>query len=136
MNTSTEGLFRTLLRRWAEAIVADDAERIGAFAEPDWTLVGPEGGPIGGKQFLAFVASGDLTHSQMDFELLDARVYGDVAVVLAHGTNRGEWRGEPFASDEWVTDVFVRRPGGWRCAMSALTPNYAAVGTAPEGSSQ
>ena len=71
----------------------------------------------------------------MDFELLDARVYGDVAVVLAHGTDRDEWRSESFASDEWVTDVFVRRPGGWRCAMSALTPNYAADGTAPEGSS-
>lgn len=77
--------------------------------------------------FLAFVASGDLTHSAMDFTVLDARVYGDVAVVLAHGTNQGKWRGEPFISDEWVTDVFVRRPGGWRCALSALTPNYAAA---------
>ncbi|WP_241996909.1 nuclear transport factor 2 family protein [Rhodococcus sp. SMB37] len=66
---------------------------------------------MGRDSFLAFVASGDLTHSAMDFTVLDARVYGDVAVILAHGTNQGKWRGEPFISDEWVTDVFVRRPG-------------------------
>lgn len=127
MNTLIDGTFHALLQGWADAIVADDADRIGAFAEPDWMLVGPEGGPIGRKSFLAFVASGDLTHSAMNFEVLDARVYGDVAVVLAHGTNRGQWRGESFASDEWVTDVFVRRSDGWRCALSALTPNYAAA---------
>ncbi|MEE2060706.1 nuclear transport factor 2 family protein [Rhodococcus artemisiae] len=136
MNTSIDATFHALLRGWADALVADDADRIGAFAEPDWMLVGPEGGAVGRETFLAFVASGDLTHSAMDFTVLDARVYGDVAVVLAHGTNRGSWRGEPFAADEWVTDVFVRRPGGWLCALSALTPNYAAAHeTAPEGSS-
>ena len=57
---------------------------------------------------------------------LNARIYGDVAVVVAHGTNRGQWQGSPFEADEWVTEVFVRRDGGWRCAVSALTPNCAA----------
>jgi ketosteroid isomerase-like protein len=28
---------------WAEAIVANDVDRIAAFAEPDWVIVGPEG---------------------------------------------------------------------------------------------
>lgn len=59
--------------------------------------------------------------------MLDVRVFTDTAVVLAHGTNHGAWRGEPFAADEWVTEIFVRRDGRWRCSMSALTPNYAAT---------
>lgn len=118
--------FQALLDQWAEAIVANDAVRIGSFAEPDWAIVGPEGGPGERAPFLALVESGDLTHSEMAFEILKARVYGDVAVIVAHGTNKGTWQGTPFAADEWVTDVFVRRPDGWRCAMSALTPNYAA----------
>jgi hypothetical protein len=54
-------------------------------------------------------------------------MFGDVAVVLAHGTNRGTWQGAPFAADEWVTDVFVGRADGWRCTISALTPNFAAT---------
>ncbi|MGH9261019.1 MAG: nuclear transport factor 2 family protein [Acidimicrobiales bacterium] len=118
--------FETLLADWAAAIVANDPARIARFAEPDWVITGPEGGPGGLDQFLQVVASGELTHSEMAFELLEVRVLGDVAVVLAHGTNRGTWRGSPFGADEWVTEVFVRRGEEWRCTMSALTPNYAA----------
>ena len=118
--------FATLLDDWARAIVANDAPRIASFTEPDWVIVGPEGGPGERQRFLDLVESGELTHSDMSFTVLDARVYGDVAVVLAHGTNHGTWQGQPFASDEWVTDIFVRREGQWLCAFSALTPNYAA----------
>jgi len=127
LDTDDRATFQALLDQWAEAIVANDAARIGSFAEPDWVIVGPEGGPGKRATFLALVESGDLSHSEMAFELLEARVYGDVAVTLAHGTNQGSWQGMPFAADEWVTDVFVRRPNGWRCAISALTPNYAAT---------
>lgn len=127
METDNLAAFQLLLDRWAEAIVANDATRIGSFAEPDWTMVTPEGGPGKREGFLAAVESGNLTHSEMSFEVLEARVYGDVAVVLAHGTNKGRWQGEPFAADEWVTETFIRRPSGWLCAFSALTPNYAAA---------
>ncbi len=127
MSTPHRETFQSLLDEWAAAIVANDAEQIGSFAEPDWVIVGPEGGPGGREQFLAVVESGDLTHSEMTFKVLDARVFGDVAVVLAHGTNQGTWQGVPFGADEWVTEIFVRRGEGWRCTMSALTPNYAAV---------
>ena len=63
----------------------------------------------------------------MAFEVLEARVYGEVAVVLAHDTNEGRWQGTPFTADEQVAEVFIRRPHGWRCAFSALTPNYASA---------
>ena len=123
--SKSQAEFARLLAAWADAIVANDAERIAAFVEPDWIITGPEGGPGRLEGFLAVVRSGELTHSEMSFSVLEARVFDDVAVVLAHGTNKGTWRGQSFAADEWVTEVFVRRPEGWRCTMSALTPNYA-----------
>lgn len=132
MDADDRRTFQSLLDRWADALVANDASRVGSFAEPDWVIVGPEGGPGERAPFLALVESGDLTHSEMSFEVLDARVYGDVAVVLSRGTNKGTWQGTEFAADEWVTDVFVRRPEGWRCAFSALTPNYAATSSDEE----
>jgi ketosteroid isomerase-like protein len=97
MRDTEKDRFQSLLNAWADAIVANDAERIGAFAEPDWILVGPEGGPGQRERFLALVASGDLTHSAMTFDVLDVRVYGEVAVVLSHSTNQGSWQGTPFA---------------------------------------
>jgi hypothetical protein len=33
--------FQALLESWAEAIVANDADRIDSFNEPDWELVTP-----------------------------------------------------------------------------------------------
>jgi ketosteroid isomerase-like protein len=115
--------FSTLLEGWAAAIVANDADRIAEYATPDWMITGPSTGPGTLAGFLALVRSGELTHSAMAFTVLEVRVRGEVAVVLAHSTNQGTWRGESFASDEWVTDVFFRMDGSWRCTMSALTPN-------------
>jgi hypothetical protein len=83
----------------------------------------PETGQISGNRFLAVVTSGELTHSRMSFEVVEVRLLGDVAVVVGRGTNGGSWQGEPFEADEWVTEVFVRRNGTWRCSVSALTPN-------------
>lgn len=67
--------------------------------------------------------SGGLTHSDMTFEVLSVRRDGAVASVVAHGTNHGEWNGQPFSAEEWVTEVFIHWDGRWRCALSALTPN-------------
>ncbi|WP_163543376.1 nuclear transport factor 2 family protein [Occultella kanbiaonis] len=115
--------FQALLEDWAAAIVANDADRISAFADPDWEIVGTESGPSPLGTFLEVVRNGSLTHSEMTFEVLSVRRHGDVAVVVAHGTNRGLWQGEPFRADEWVSEFFVRRDGRWRCLLSALTPN-------------
>ncbi|MFG3254516.1 nuclear transport factor 2 family protein [Streptomyces sp. NPDC048172] len=107
---------------WAEAIVSDDAARIGAFMAEEWTIVGATG-PATREQFLALVASGDLTHSAMRFVGPPRiRVYGDTAVVTGRITNTAHYRGQRYDADEWTTDVFVRRAGGWLCALTHLTP--------------
>ena len=92
MTDDHAGEFQALLDGWAAAIVANDPDRIAGFTEPDWVIVTPEGGPAALDLFLGFVASGDLTHSAMTFELVDARVFDGVAVVVAHGTNEGMFR--------------------------------------------
>lgn len=117
---NSEWQFADVLEAWADAIVANDPEAIGAFAEPDWILVG-ETGIFERQAFLDAVADGTVTHSWMAFEVHRVRIDGEVATVIARGRNRGTFRGEPFALDEWVSDVFVRRAGGWKCAVTHLT---------------
>lgn len=121
MDTDLHSQMHQLLEAWAAAIVANDVDRIDAFAEEDWALVGT-GGVMTRAGFLELVASGELTHEQMNFEILDLWDRGDLIVVLAHGTNQGHWQGQPFAEDEYVTDIFARHPDGWRCVVSTLTP--------------
>ena len=50
------------------------------------------------------------------------RIYGDNAILTARVTNEGYYKGEPFAADEWTTDVFLRRDGRWLCVFSHITP--------------
>src|SRR5699024_7090532 len=105
MDSTLRQEMHELLDAWAAAIVANDPGRIGAFAEESWTLVGT-GGAMPRERFLALVATGELTHEEMSFDLLDLWDRGEYVVVLAHGTNSGHWRGTPFHEDEYVTEVF------------------------------
>lgn len=107
--------------RWAAAIIANDAEAIGAFMADDWVIVS-ESGVSPKEQFLSVVASGELTHSAME-RVSPARIrfYGDTATVTARVTNTAHHLGRRFDADEWTTDVFVRRDGRWLCVLSHIT---------------
>ena len=109
-----------LMTEWNTAIVANDADAIGAFAEPDWVFVG-ENGIFPGAQFLESVATGHVSHDMMTSDIHDVRVYGDVALLIARVRNRGDLGGDAFTLDEWSTDVFVHRGGRWRCVLTHLT---------------
>lgn len=106
---------------WALAIVANDAERIGSFMADDWVIVS-ESGVSPKQQFLAVVASGDLTHSAMDRVGEAAiRIYGTTAVVTARVTNTAHYKGRHFDADEWTTDIFVLSDGQWKCVLTQIT---------------
>ncbi|MEV4876479.1 nuclear transport factor 2 family protein [Streptomyces cyaneofuscatus] len=125
----THALLASAVDAWAAAIVANDAERIAAFMADEWVIVS-ESGITDRDTFLAFVTSGDLTHSAMQaITPPRIRVHGDTAVVTARITNTAHYGGDRFDADEWTTDVFVRRNGHWRCVLSHITP-----AAAPEGS--
>ncbi|HLA94915.1 MAG TPA: nuclear transport factor 2 family protein [Pyrinomonadaceae bacterium] len=111
----------TLGAEWAEAMVANDAQRIGSFMADDWVIVSDRG--LSTRQdFLSYVESGALTHSA--FEMAgDARVkvYGDTAVMTIRVVNTAHFGGQQFDADEWATDVFVKRDGKWLCVHSHIT---------------
>ncbi|MDY7103309.1 MAG: nuclear transport factor 2 family protein [Actinomycetota bacterium] len=113
---------------WDEAIVADDPNAIARYAEPDWVLIGATG-IITCDRFLEVVRNGLLTHHTMSHEIVDVRLFDDVAVVVSRVQNTGAFDGEEFTNDEWTTDVYVRRGDTWRCSVTQLT----AVADAPTG---
>lgn len=120
MNDELQDEFQRFGREWSQAIVSNDAEAIGSFMADEWVIVG-ESGITRKDDFLALVASGDLTHEMMDGDVKRAKVYGNVAIVIARGINNGHYKGQPFSSDEWITDVFEKRDGRWQCLLTHLT---------------
>lgn len=122
MNEQVKQELLKLGTEWAEAMVANDAERIGSFMADEWVIVSERG--ISSKEyFLEFVRSGALTHSS--FEMVgDARikVYGDTAVLTGRVVNTAHFGGQRFDQDEWTSDVFVKRDGKWLCVLSHITP--------------
>ncbi|MFE2295109.1 nuclear transport factor 2 family protein [Streptomyces sp. NPDC059452] len=128
-DTAPHALLASAVDDWAAAIVANDVERIAAFMADEWVIVS-ESGITDRDAFLAFVTSGELTHSAMRaITPPRIRVHGDTAVVTARITNTAHYGGRRYDADEWTTDVFVRRDGQWRCVLSHITP-----AAPPEGS--
>ena len=113
--------FDTLEREWAQAIVSNKVEAIAHFMSDDWVIVG-ETGVSERSDFLRLVESGDLTHEKMEGTVARVRIYGEVAVVTGRGTNNGTYKGQPFSADEWITDIYVKQNGRWRCVLTHLTP--------------
>jgi ketosteroid isomerase-like protein len=108
-------------REWAEAMISNDAGRIGAFMADDWVLVS-ERGVAAKEYFLSFVESGALTHTS--FEMIGEprlKLYGDSAVLTARVTSTSIFNGEKTDADEFTTDVLVKRDGRWLCVLSHIT---------------
>ncbi|WP_433787934.1 nuclear transport factor 2 family protein [Actinomycetospora sp. CA-101289] len=107
---------------WSEAIVANEADRIGAYTTDDWVLVSWSGATAR-DDFLAYVRSGTLGHTRMEgVGERRVRVYGDTAVLTVRMLSTAQYGGEDLDADEWTTDLFVRRDGQWLCALTHITP--------------
>jgi len=121
LTVATRDELVALSHAWDRAMVANDAEEIGAYMAEDWTIVGSDGSIGRRETFLDLVRSGDLSHDVMTSEDFDVRVYGDAAVVLARGVSGGQYRGQAFRETERVSCVFVRRDGAWKCVLTHLS---------------
>ena len=114
--------FTEIENAFNDAMVSNDVIRIADCISDDWVLVTPEVGPVSRDGMLDAIATGRLTHDMMVKKLVRAKVYGDMAVVTGRGQNTGTFRGEPIAADEWITDIYRRIDGRWRCVLTHLTP--------------
>jgi len=119
-NPNESQILEALSAAWEQAMISNDADAIGRFMADDWVIVS-ERGATKKADFLAVVASGDLTHETFKGEIISVRQYGEAAVLTGRVKNSGHYQGQPFSSDEYTTDVFVKRNGKWLCVHSHIT---------------
>lgn len=106
---------------FGQAMIKNDAEKIGSFLADDWIIIDPDGTIIGKARFLSIIQSGVLTHQTMDSQDIRVRVYGTTAVVTALISSTAKYEGREFSTRERATDVFVKRDGKWQCVITHLT---------------
>ena len=114
--------FTAIENAFNDAMVSNDVDRIASCTSDDWVLVTPEVGPVSREGMLAAISSGTLSHDMMVKRLARVKVYGDMAVVTGRGQNTGLFKGQPIRADEWITDVYRKLDGKWRCVLTHLTP--------------
>lgn len=113
---------------WDAALVANEPEMVASFMADDWVYVGPSG-PIAKADLIGRIATDRLRHDSM--ELVGqprVAVVGDAAILTSHKASTGSWNGVPYAADEWISEVFVRRHGRWVCVLSHKCPAEPATG--------
>ena len=104
------------------ALVANDADAVGAHFAEDWVYVTPAG-PVPRAAILGSIASGRLQH--FSFTAVGAErlvLHGDMAIVTSREISTGAWESVPYRTDEWITDIWLRQENGsWLCVMSQKT---------------
>jgi uncharacterized protein (TIGR02246 family) len=116
---------RAVAAAWAEALVGNDAPTIASFMTDDWVYVGADG--ITSKaDIIDWITTGRLTHHSMDVVGADrVAAAGDSVLVTARKSSSGTWDGVEYTANEWISEVYVRVDGLWRCALSHKTPGNA-----------
>ncbi len=104
------------------AMISNDVAQISRCITDDWILVTPEAGPVPRERILGVIGSGMLTHATMKKVPTHACVVGDIAWVTGRGQNSGTFNGSPIEADEYITDIYRRVEGEWRCMLTHLTP--------------
>ena len=121
MSENVDHELRAIVDAWDRAMIKNDALAIGRFMADEWTIIGSDGSSSDKAGFLGLIESGELTHDIMQSEQVTVRVYGDAAVVLAHGVSGGTYRGQPFREVERQSNVFIRHGTEWKCVLTHLS---------------
>lgn len=101
-----------------EAYEKNDAEKIFNLISDDWTILEPSTGLSSKKQFLQAIKDGKLRHKSMRKEIVQVKLFNDVAIVIAKGRNEGHYLDKPFDSEQWVTNIYKKINQYWVCVMT------------------
>jgi ketosteroid isomerase-like protein len=118
-----EDEIRAVARAHDKTLVTNDADAVAAHMTEDWVYVGPDGTTTK-QELIGWIRSGRLAHHTMSVvggERL-ARPTDDTVVLTERKASSGTWDGSSYQADEWITQVFVRQNGTWRCVFCQKSP--------------
>ncbi|HYF69834.1 MAG TPA: nuclear transport factor 2 family protein [Ohtaekwangia sp.] len=107
---------------WNKAIVKNDVNAMAKFMSDEWIIFSGDGNITTKEMFLRLVERGELIHTEMDFEILDVRNFGNTSLVMAKGTSSGIWKGQTFSNYEVSATVFIKDNDQWLAVQTMVAP--------------
>ena len=121
-NPAAEDSVRALEKARGEALLRSDTVALSRMTAAEFNELTRSGTVRPRVANLRDVGSGMLRLQTMNFDSLNVRIYGDVAVLQGITDNTGTMGGMPFAGRIRYTRVFVRRDGRWQAITMQHTP--------------
>ncbi len=132
--SQTQDQILELGSRWARAEVDGDTAALDDMAAPDFRLVGPLGFILDRAQWLGRYQDGALVTRSLDWDEVEVREFGDMALAIGRHAQQATFAGQPADGQFRVTHVFVRSaPSRWQIAHIQFS-HLAAAPPAPTGS--
>ncbi|HZD66781.1 MAG TPA: nuclear transport factor 2 family protein [Acidimicrobiales bacterium] len=110
----------SFLADWTAAERAGDVDALAALLAEDFVGTGPLGFSLSKPDWIARHRQG-LSYGAFGLEEIQVRTYDQVAVVIAHHRQRGDFRGNPIPEAAAATHVLVRDGGSWRLGVAHLS---------------
>ncbi|HEV3219836.1 MAG TPA: nuclear transport factor 2 family protein [Candidatus Acidoferrales bacterium] len=103
---------------WTDAMIAGDADKVGAILADDWVGIGADGSTETKAAFLAGIKSGSSKMTSFDFGPMSVKVIGSVAIVQGSDTEKSMDKGKDTSGKYLWMDVFANRGGKWQAVRS------------------
>lgn len=112
-----------LERELARAVQGRDLDKIDRILAAEFTLAtGRPGAEVRSREEYLDVTRDRYVVNSFEFDSIEPRVYGHVAVVRSRYRQEGRLDGEDRSGAYLFTDVWVRRAGRWQLVTRHLTP--------------
>jgi len=116
-NITVEQALMQMERDWTEAQLKKDVATLDKILADDWVAQTPDGTQTK-AQALADLKSGDFKQDSWTPGDMQARVFGETAVVTGTHYEKSSYKGKDISGHYVWTDVFVKRQGRWQAVAS------------------
>lgn len=119
---SKEETIARLERAVGQALERCDLDTLRHLFADDFIGINPTGAEITKSDLLAQIGSSDYEPESIVNDVRRIRVFGDVAVVTAHGTAKGNYKGQRADMVFLYTRIWIKCDDRWQAVAAHASP--------------
>jgi ketosteroid isomerase-like protein len=121
-NSEDEQALRRIQHDWADARLKRDSSFPRRIEADEFTVVWFDGRIVNKEEDVRSYESDDVTFTEFNIGDLQARFYGDTAIVVGQGSLKAHATNQDLSGKYVWTDTFVKQDGEWEAVASQVTP--------------